>query len=108
MFQKSSGLRFHELSNHIAEDRTHSIETLIRSADVIETIVVKQNLLHDENSNRFAKLRACLHDPQAKGNNLGRQEEVNNFARVVLYESPNDTETGKTQVFEGAGFGGRV
>lgn len=65
MLKQSGGLRLDELGNHIAQDCANGIEALIRGTDVIETVVIQQDFLNDENGHGLAKLRTRLHDPQA-------------------------------------------
>ena len=108
VLEESSGLRFDELSNHIAQHRTDSIKALVGGADVVEPVVVEQNLLHDEDGDGLAKLRASLHDSKAEGNNLGGKQKVDDVGRVVLDEGPNDTEASKPQVFKGSRLGRRI
>ena len=54
MLQKSRGLLFNELGDHIAKHGSNSIKPLICSTDVVEAMVVQKNLLNNENSNRLA------------------------------------------------------
>ena len=56
--------------------------------------------MNDEDGYCLAEFRASLHDTQAKRDDLSCEEEVDNFTRVVLHKSANDTERCKTQVFE--------
>lgn len=76
MLQQSSSLLFNKLIYHITQDSSHSVKSLVRGADVVQSMIVKQDLLHDKNGNGLAEFRAGLHDPQAKGDNLCREEEV--------------------------------
>lgn len=97
-----------QLSNHIAEDRTDCVETLIGRTDVVETIVVEQNLLNNENRDRLAELAARLHNTQAQRDDLRRKEEVDNFARVVLHQCANNTQRSESEIFERSRLGRRV
>jgi hypothetical protein len=58
------------------EAANDSIETLVCSTNVVQPVVIKKDLLHDEDRNSLAKLRAGLHDAEAQWNNLGSEEEV--------------------------------
>lgn len=108
MLQQPSRLLFHQLSDHVAQDSTDGVEPLVRRADVVETVVVEQYLLHDENGDRLAKLRPRLHDPQAQRDDLCRQEKVDHLGRVILDQGADNTEGGQTEIFEWARLGCRV
>lgn len=79
MLQEPSSLLLHQLSNHVAENRTHSIEALVRGADVVQAVVVEQDLLDDEDGHGLAELGTRLHDAEAQRDNLGGEEKVNDF-----------------------------
>lgn len=100
MFEKPSRLLLYQLSNHVAEDSADSVEALISGTDVVKTVVIKQDLLYDENSNRLAELRAGLHDSQAEGNNLGRKEKVDDLSGIVLDKRTNDSQRSEPEVFK--------
>ncbi len=57
MLQKSSCLLFNELGNHVAEDSPDRIKSLVRGAYVIQPMVIKKDLLDDEDRDRLAELR---------------------------------------------------
>lgn len=108
MLQQSGGLLLDQLAHHVAEDGADGIEPLISGADVVQAIIVEKYLLHDEYGDSLAELRARLHDAQTEGNDLGGQQEVDDFGRVVLHESANDAEACEAEILERARFGGRV
>lgn len=108
MLEKSSSLGLDQLGNHIAQDRTDGVEALVSSANVVETIVIKQNLLHNEDGHGLAKLRARLHYAKTERNDLRRQEEVDDVGRIILDQSANNAEAGQSQVFERSRLGRRV
>lgn len=108
MLQQSRCLLFHKLANHVAKDRAHSIEPLISGTYVVQSVVIKQDLLDDEDGNGLAQLRAGLHNSKTEGDDLGRQEEVDDFGGVVLDQGANDTETGEPKILERTRLGGRV
>lgn len=64
MLQKANRLLVDQLSNHITQHRANGVEALVRLANVLQTHVVKQDLLDDEDSNRLAELRTSLHDTE--------------------------------------------
>lgn len=105
MLEQASSLGLDELSNHIAEDRANGIESLVGGTDVVETIVIKENLLHNKDGNSLAKFRASLHDSEAEGNDLGCEQEVDNFGGVIFHQSPDDAKTGQPEIFEWARLG---
>ena len=96
MLEQPSRLLLNQLRHNVAEDGPDSVEALIRGTDVVEPVVVKQNLLNDEDRHSLAELAARLHDPEAEGNDLGREEEVDNLARVVLDQSADDPQRSKS------------
>jgi hypothetical protein len=96
------------LSDHVAKDRTDGIEPLIGGADVVEPIVVQEDLLNDEDGDRLAQFRTCLHNSKAERDDFGSKEEVDNLGRVILDQGPDDTEGRQTEVLERPGLGGRV
>ena len=92
MLQKPSSLLFYELVDHITQNRPNGVKPLVCGADIVQAIVIKEYLLYNEYSNRFAEFRASLHDPKAEWDYLCREEEVNDFRRVVLDERPNNAQ----------------
>ncbi len=65
MFEKSCCLLFHQLRNHVAQDCPNSVETLVCSTNVIQSMVIQENLLDDEDCYSLAQLRPGFHDSQA-------------------------------------------
>lgn len=108
VLEKSDRLLLHQLSDHIAEDSTHRIESLICRANVGQADVVEKYLLNDEDGNGLAQLGPGLHDTKAQRNNLGGQEEVDHIRRVILHQGSDNAQRREAQVFEGARFRGRV
>ena len=92
MLQEPCSLLFDQLSYHIAEDCTNGVEPFIRSADVVQAVIVKEDLLDNEDGHRFAQLRARLHDSKAQRYDFRGQEEVDHVRRIVLDEGSNDTK----------------
>lgn len=108
MLEQTSRLLLHQLGDHVAKHCTHSIETLVRGADVVETVVVQQDLLDDKDGNGLGQLGACLHNSQTEGDNFGSQEKVDDLGRVVLNQGADDSKTSKAKVLEWARLGRRV
>lgn len=102
MLEKSSCLLFNELGNHVAEDSADRIESLVRGADVIQPMVIKKDLLYDEDRDRLAELRASFHNSKAQRNDLRGEEEVYDIGGIILHESSDDTERGESKIFEGS------
>ena len=101
MLQEPHSLLVNELSDHITENGANSVESLVDLADVLQSHVVEQDLLDDEDSNGLAELRSSLHDTEAERNDLGGEEEVDDFCRVVLDQSANDTKRCQAEILKG-------
>lgn len=104
MLEKSNCLLFNQLGDHIAQNGSNSVESLISGTNVGKSDIIKQDLLHDEDGHSFAQLGACLHDAQAKGDDFGGQQEVDYIRRVILHQRTDHTEGGQAQVFERTRF----
>ena len=92
VFQQPCRLLLNELRNHIAEYRANSVETLICSANVIQSMIIQEDLLDDKDGNGLAELRACLHNSKAEGNNLRCKEKIDNVRRIILHQRPDNTK----------------
>lgn len=79
MLQEPGSLLFNELVDHVAEDSPNSIEALVGCADVVQSMVVKKDLLNDKNGNSFAQFGTGLHDAQAEWDNFCCEEKVNDI-----------------------------
>ena len=101
MLQEPHSLLVNELSDHITENGANSVESLVGLADVLQSHVVEQDLLDDEDSNGLAELRSSLHDTEAERNDLGGEEEVDDFCRVVLDQSADDTKRSQAEILKG-------
>lgn len=84
VLEQPNRLTLNELADHVAEDSPNGVKALVRLADVGQAKVVEQDLLDDKDSDRLGELRSRLHDAQAEGDDLGRQEEVDDRRVVVL------------------------
>jgi hypothetical protein len=62
VLQEPSGLLFDELVHHVAQNSPNSIEALVGRANVVQSMVIKKDLLHDENGDSLAQFGAGLHD----------------------------------------------
>jgi len=108
VFQQSCCLLLYQLRHHVAQHGSHSIKSLICCADIVQAMVIKKDLLYNENGNCLAKLRTSLHDTQTQRDDFCRQEEVYNVRGVILDQCTNDTEGGQSQIFEWSGLGSGV
>lgn len=84
MLQQTNSLRLDKLINHIAENGTHGIKSLVGVADIRQASLVQQDLLNDEDGDGFREFRPCLHDAEAKGYNFRGEKEVDDGVVVVL------------------------
>lgn len=100
MLEQSYGLLFHQLLDHVAENGSDGVEPLISLADVIETHIVHQDLLNNENGHCLAQLRPSLHDAQTERNDLSSEQEVDDLGRIVLHQRANDAQRCETEIFE--------
>lgn len=105
VLQEPCGLLLHELADHVTKNGTDGIESFIGGANIVQSTVVKQYLLDDENGDRLAKFRPSLHDSEAQRNDLGSKKKIDNLGRVVLHKGTDDSQGGKSQIFEGSRFG---
>lgn len=102
MLQEPDGLLVNELSDHITKNSANSVESLVGLADVLQSHVIEQDLLNDEDSNGLAELRSSLHDTEAERDDLCGEEEVDDFCRVILDQSADDTKRRQAKVFKGS------
>ena len=84
MLEQTNSLSLHQLIDHVAEDSSNSIEPLVGVADVGQASLIEQDLLHDKDGDCLGELGARLHDAQAEGYDLGREEEVDNGVVIIL------------------------
>ena len=56
MLKKADSLLLHQLSNHVAQDSAHGVESLICRANVAQAYIIKKNFLYDKDSDSFAQL----------------------------------------------------
>lgn len=102
MLKQPCGLLFHKLADHVAKYGSDSVEALIRGANVIQSIIVEEDFLDDEDGNGLGQLGTGFHDPQTEGNDLSRQKKVDDLGRIVLNKGANNTKAGESEVFKGA------
>lgn len=102
MLEQPHCLRLHELVDHVAQDGADGVEPLVGVADVRQAGLVEEDLLHNEDGDRLGELRARLHDAQAEGYDLGREEEVDDGIVVVLLGIAIERELGFQSLVMGA------
>jgi hypothetical protein len=105
VLQQADCLLFHQLIDHVAQDSANGVEALVCLANICQSHVVEEYLLHDEDGDGLGELGAGLHDSKAEWDNLGGKEEVDDFARVIFYKSANNAEGCEAEVFKWSGFG---
>ena len=71
MLEETDGLRFDQLIDHVAENRSHGIEPLISVADIGQSCFVEEDLLDDKDCHCFGKLGTSLHDTKTERDDLG-------------------------------------
>lgn len=76
MLQQSHSLLIHQLRHHITQHSAHSVEPLVRLADILQTHIIEQYFLHDENRDGLAELGARFHNTKTERDDLGGEEEV--------------------------------
>lgn len=75
VFEQAHRLTVDDLRHHVVEHSANGVEALIRLADVGKTHVVQQDFLDNEDGDSLAQLAACLHDAQAKRDDLSREQK---------------------------------
>lgn len=58
VFEESDGKGVNELEDHVAEDRTNRIESLVCLADICQSCFIQQNPLHNKNRNLLRENQA--------------------------------------------------
>ena len=84
VLEKPNSLGLDELVDHIAEHGANSVKAFIGVADVRQASLIKKDLLNDEDGDCFGELRARLHDAEAEGDDLSREEEMDDRVVVIL------------------------
>jgi hypothetical protein len=84
MLKEADGLLFDKLIDHVAQNCANCVEALVCLTDVGQADVIKQYFLNDEDGNGLAEFGTRLHNAKAEGDDLGGEEEVDHFGRVIL------------------------
>jgi hypothetical protein len=79
MLKEAHSLLLNELVNHVAQNCSNSVKSLVSLTDVLQTEVVEQDLLNDKDGDCLAELATRFHDAQAERNNLCGKKEVDNL-----------------------------
>ena len=104
MLEKSDGLLFYELIDHIAKYGANCIEPLVCLADIGQADIVQQDLLDNENCHSFTQFGSSFHYAKAERDNLSGKEEIDHFRGIVLHQCSNDPQRGEAEIFERAGL----
>jgi hypothetical protein len=104
MLEQPDSLLLDKLVDHIAQDRPNGVKPLISLANVRQTHIIKQNLLHNEDCHGFAEFRSSFHYSQAERDDLGCEKEIDYFGRIVFDQCSDHAEGGETEVFEWSGL----
>jgi hypothetical protein len=104
VLEQSDRLLLDQLSDHIAENGAHGIESLICRTNVRQANVIQKDLLYNKNGNGLAQFRAGLHDAETERNDLGGKEEVDDVRRVILNQGSDDTQRCEAKVLEWSRF----
>lgn len=108
VLKESHRLLIDQLCHHVAQYSAHGIEALVSLANVLQPHVVQQNLLNDENGYSLAELGTGLHDTEAEWDDLGCEQEIDNFTAVIFNQCANDAERCEAEVFEWSRLGGGI
>jgi hypothetical protein len=108
VLKETSSLRLDQLCHHVTEDSSDGVESLVCCTNVVETVVVEEDLLHNEDGDCLAKLGASLHDAQAQRDDFRREQEVDDLGRIVLDEGADDAQARQAEVLERTRLGRRV
>ena len=76
------------------QDHRHVREPVVGLTDVVQSRLVQEDLLQDEGCHCLGQLRSGLHDPEAEGDDLCGQEEVDHLLFVSLDQGTDYTEAG--------------
>ena len=90
MLEEAGRLLLDELADHVAQDGSHGIKALVCRANVVETVVVQEYLLNDEDCHRLAQLGSRLHDSKTEGYYLRSKEKIDDLGRIILDKGPDD------------------
>jgi len=108
VLEQTDGLLLDQLVDHVAKHGADGVEALVRLTDVGQAGIVEQDLLDDEDRDGLAQLGAGLHDAEAQGDDLRREEEVDHLGGVVLDQGPDDAQGSQTEVLKWTRLGGGV
>lgn len=97
-----------ELCHHVAQDGSYGIEPFVSSTNICEANIVEEDFLYNEDGHGLAEFRPGLHDPEAERNDLRGQEEIDHIGRVILHQSTDHAQGGKTEILKRARLGGSV
>lgn len=73
VFEEADRLGLDELVDHVAEDGADGEKAFVSVTNVGKSGLIEEDLLHDEDCDRFRKFRAGFHDAEAEGDDLCRK-----------------------------------
>ena len=97
-----------KLRDHVAQNRSHGVKSLVSSTNICKAYIVEQNFLYNEDRHRLAQFRTGFHDTEAKGNDLRGKKEVDDIRGVVFHQGTDHAQGSKTEIFKRARLGGGV
>lgn len=79
VLEETDCLLLYELIDHIAQHSANSVEALVCLANIGQSDIIKEDLLHNEDRHGLAELGTSLHDTKTKGDDFGCQQEIDNL-----------------------------
>ena len=97
-----------KLRDHVAQNRSHGVKSLVSSTNICKAYIVEQNFLYNEDRHRLAQFRTGFHDTEAKGDDLRGKKEVDDIRGVIFHQGTDHAQGSKTEIFKRARLGGGV
>lgn len=97
-----------KLRDHVAQNRSHGVKSLVSSTNICKAYIVEQNFLYNEDRHRLAQFRTGFHDTEAKGDDLRGKKEVDDIRGVVFHQGSDHAQGSKTEIFKRARLGGGI
>ena len=94
-----------KLRDHVAQNRSHGVKSLVSSTNICKAYIVEQNFLYNEDRHRLAQFRTGFHDTEAKGNDLRGKKEVDDIRGVIFHQGTDHAQGSKTEIFKRARLG---
>lgn len=94
-----------KLRDHVAQNRSHGVKSLVSSTNICKAYIVEQNFLYNEDRHRLAQFRTGFHDTEAKGDDLRGKKEVDDIRGVIFHQGTDHAQGSKTEIFKRARLG---